>query len=397
MATSTPPDSTSPPAHIAGVLVVGGGYAGLHAARAVEQAGHPVTVLDRDSTHDFVTRLAAVAAGNASASRAAHALDGFQPRTEIGSLSQIGDGTVTLDDGRVLTADAVIVSAGARPTQPPIDGIERALTLRSADDALAIRTALDTATSLVVIGGGATGVQLAAAVAHRHPNMSVHLVEAGPRLLGPMGAATGAGARRILESRGASVHLDTDVERITPTGVDIGQDSNGDTDGDSEGEASEGEADGGPAGGRHIAGLVVWAGGFEARADELGVDVTGDGRILVDDDLRIVGMDKSFAAGDIAAHLDDDGTFLPMSAQIATQAGTAAGRNAACLLAGTAMQQPKLVQRGWVLDLGGRRGLAEFGPIALTVPFADLVPPILHDLIDLKTSFGMGGLQALRW
>jgi len=370
----TTPSAASPsPTHIDGVLVVGGGYAGLHAARAVAQAGHPVTVLDQRSSHAFVTRLAAVAAGTASADRAGHDLEAFQPTIEVGALGLVGDGTVTLDDGRTLTADAVVVSAGARPTQPPIDGIDLAMTLRSADDAIAIRTALDTATSLVVIGGGATGVQLSAAVAHRHPEMSVHVVDGGPRLLGPMSEATGAGAKRILESRGAQVHLDAPVERITSTGVDIGPAS------------------------RHIAGLVVWAGGFEARANELGVDVTGDGRILVDDDLRIVGMERSFAAGDIAAHLDDAGEFLPMSAQIATQAGTAAGENAVRMLDGKPLKQPNLVQRGWVLDLGGRRGLAQFGPLALTTPFADLIPPILHDLIDLKTLFGMGGVRALRW
>ena len=364
-------DTTAATTHIDGVLVVGGGYAGLHAARAVESAGHPVTVLDQRDTHDFITRLAGVAAGSASIDDARRPLRSFQSRVETGAVTGIGDGDVTLDDGRTLTADVVVVSAGARPARPPIDGIEHALPLRSAEDALTIRTALRTADAVVVIGGGATGVQFSAAAAHHRHDLDVHVVDGEARLLSPMSAATGTGARRILESRGVHLHLESLVERITVDGVD--------------------------ADGEHYSGLVIWAGGFEARADELGVDVTDEGRILIGEDLRLVGMDRTFAAGDIAAHLDGDGNSLPLSAQIAVQAGTAAGQNAARLLEGKELEHPTLTQRGWVLDLGGNRGLAEFGPIGLTRPFADLIPPILHKAVDLKTLFGMGGVPALRW
>lgn len=374
MASRAPDDSvtsTTSSTSFEGVLIVGGGYAGLHAARTVKEAGRPVAVLDEKRSHDFTTRLAGVAAGSTPVANATHQLDEFVPEVVIGSLSGVGDGEVTVDDGRKFTADAVIVTAGSRPIKPPIDGIEHALPLRSAAQALTIRAALQDTDSVVIIGGGATGVQLSAAIADHHPDLVVHIVDSEPRLLGPMNAATADGAQRILEQRGVHVHLESSVDSITADGV---------------------EADG-----ARIDGLVLWAGGFEARANELDVDVREDGRILVEHDLRVLGMKRTFAAGDIAAHLDRHGNSLPMSAQIAVQAGAAAGANAVRLLDGEALEAPTLVQRGWVLELGGGRGLAEFGPVGLTSPLLDLIPPHLHKAIDLKTLFGIGGFRALRW
>lgn len=355
--------------HRPGVVVVGGGYAGLHAARAAADAGVDVTIVDPDREHDHVTRLAAVAGGTAPPWRATTPFEDFGHELVVGRVETIRDGEVRLDDGRVVSADAVVVSAGAVPTQPPIDGIELAATLRTSADALALRESIDAAGRLVIIGGGATGVQLAGSASSAHPDLDVVLVEAADRLLTPMSEATAEGAHRILVDRGVRLHFGTGVERIDADGV---------------------EFDGG-----RIDGVVVWAGGFEARADGLGVDVSGDGRILVDDCLRIMGMERTFAAGDVAAHLDDERAFLPLSAQIAVQAGRAAGANAAAVVTGDDLRRPTLAQRGWVLDLGGRRGLAEFGPVALTGPFADLLPPLLHDAIDVKTEIGERGLVAL--
>ena len=92
-------------------------------------------------------------------------------------MASIVDGAVTLDDGRTFTADAVIVTAGAVPLSPPIEGLDHALPLRTAGDALRLRTEIDAASSVVIVGGGATGVQLAGAAAATHPNLDVTLVD----------------------------------------------------------------------------------------------------------------------------------------------------------------------------------------------------------------------------
>lgn len=356
---------------VAGVLIVGGGYAGLHAARAATQRDAAVTVLDPTGRHDFVTRLAAVAGKTAPRRDASRSLVSFGHPTITGRVVRVTDGSVELDDGRSLVADAVVVCTGSAPTEPDIDGIEHARDLRSADDALALRDELEAADAITIIGGGATGVQLAGAVSASEVVGTVRLVEAESRLLSTMAESSSEGAARILLDRGVDVRTGASVERITRTGAVV-----------------DGES---------LRGLVVWAGGFTPRSDGVDAPLADDGRVVVDEFLTVSGMHRTFAAGDVAAHVDGDGEPLPMSAQVAVQAGEAAGANAARRVAGRDLEAASLSHRGWVLDLSGQRGIAEIAGVTLSAPFADLVPPLLHELIDLKTLFGMGGFSAITY
>ena len=356
-----------------GVLVVGGGYAGVHAARSVIRAGRRAFIVDPTGRHDFVTRLAAVAGGTAARSDASAPLADFSDDVIVGAMTALSDGEVTLDDGRMLTADAVIVTAGAVPIDAPVPGLEHAFVLRTADDALELRDEVEHASSVVIVGGGATGVQLAGAVASRHPETAVSLVDAADSLLAGMSEELGADAARILRDRGVDVRLGVQAEEIGENSV--------------------------TAGGTTIEGLPVWAAGYTARAADLGLPVdAATGRVDIDEHLRVRGWERTFAAGDVASHRDGSGAELAMSAQIAVQAGDVAGRNALRLLRGDRLDRARLSHRGWVLDLSGFRGLAEFGPVALSAPFLDLVPPVLHWAIDLKhllETRGLGGLSDL--
>ena len=369
-----------------GVLVVGGGYAGMHAVRGAEREGAAVTLVDAAEDHSFLTRLAAVAGGTSPESDASIPLDTLAGSVLSGRVTSVGDGWVRLEDGRVVRADAVVVTTGARAARPPIPGLEHAATLQSAADALQLRNSIAAAEAVVVVGGGASGVQLAAATARAHPAKRVHLVESGPSLLPGMAPTLGRNAVRILRDRGVQIHLETFAEEIRDDGV----------------LTSSG----------WIPGLPVWVGGFAADASALGLPVDDTGRIAVNADLSVESMERTFAAGDIAAHRDGRGNRLPMSAQVAVRAGTGAGRNAARHAAGKATRPVGLAQLGWVMDLGGGRGLAELGPLPLTTvrvagrrvglppvplaaPLLDLVPPLLHDAIDVKNVLEIAGLEAL--
>lgn len=355
--------------HIDGVLVVGGGYAGLHAASAAADAGADVTVLDPNGRHDFVTRLAAVAGGAAPRSDGSRELGAFDHRVVIGSATHLTDGEVILQDGTRLAADAIVFCAGAGVTLPPIDGIEHALPLRTSEHAEAIRERLDPDGAVTVIGGGATGVQLAGAISASRAASTVRIVEMESRLLPTMRPESSDGAARILRDRGVDVMVGATVDRIGADHVVVD--------------------------GEELPGVAVWAGGFAPRTEGLDVELNGAGQIVVDEFLRISGMSRTFAAGDVAEHHTTDGDPLPMSAQVAVQAGDAAGENAARVAGGSEPEPASLSHQGWVLDLSGQRGIAEIGGFSLSGPFADLIPPFLHEAIDLKSLFGAGGFSAL--
>lgn len=355
-----------------GVLVVGGGFAGVHAATQVRRRGVPCTIVDPTGVHGVVTRFAAVAGGTAPARDAAIPLRAFGVDVRRARVAQVEDGTVGLQDGTTLTADAVVVAAGSRTISPAIERLDRARRLRTSRDALSLRAELATCESVVVVGGGPTGAQLAGAVRSTRPELPVTLIDAGDALLGAFHADLGRHAQRVLERRGVDVRLGTALSAVTDRGL-VTDD------------------------GSELDGVVVWAGGFESAVDTLGSAIPlDDGSIAVDDGALVDGWSRTFAAGDVAAHRDPDGQRQPMSAQIAVQAGALAGANAARVAKGRDVQSGSLSHRGWVLDLGGWQGVAELGPIRLAAPGLDRIPPLLHAAIDWKNLVDASGPSGLR-
>ncbi len=238
------------------VLIVGGGYAGVNAAIAAQQRGVDVTIVDPTGRHDFVTRLAAVAGGSAPVGDASVPLDqlicGENDEVVVDRVVSVVDGSVELASGRSLKGEALVVTAGASSVQPPIDGIEFALPLRTAEDALRLRSEISTVDAVVIVGGGPTGVQLAGAISYTQPEMTVTLVEREPVLLPSMSRGLGRNAARILSERGVSV-LHGSIKSIDETGAELSD-------------------------GTRCDGLVVWAAGFAAVGNDLGLDVLQDCR-----------------------------------------------------------------------------------------------------------------------
>jgi NADH:ubiquinone reductase (H+-translocating) len=352
------------------IVVIGGGYAGSHAAVAARRAGGDVTVVDQDGLHGFLPRLAGVAAGRLRAGDARTPLGellGVQVHQGRAERLDVSKRVVELVDESTVAYDGLVVTVGSRTAGSPVPGAdEHAWSLHTPDDALALRVALRTASQLVVVGGGATGVQLAAEVASANPGLPVRLVEASARLLPAEPRVLGSSMRRLLDDAGVELHLGVPVAAIDGQGAEL-------------------------ADGQRLDGLVVWAGGWEADANALfpGAE-TADGRVVVERDLTVPGYDRVLAAGDIAAHQDLIGRPLAMSAQIAVQAGAAAGASAVALAHGERPKWARLFELGRVVDLG-HRGVGRIGPIPLGWgPTARLVP-LMHLAIDLRHLAQLGG------
>lgn len=357
------------------VIVVGAGYAGVRAAVAARKDGAHVTLVDRTGHHEFSPRLASVAGGRAPSG------DGWAPADELTGVTVVR-GRVTgvdaaapgvvLEDGQHLAGDAVVVAVGADTAWPDVPGLAgNALGLRTVADALAIRRELVEADRLVVVGGGPTGVQLAAEAAHRHRHLDVTVLEATPWLLPEMSRRVGKRAERLLRRRGVDVRRRSRVVRVTPDGAVL------DT-------------------GSRVDGLVVWATGFAAAGSALLPDAdTVDGRLAVDRTLRVPGTVSVFAAGDVAAHQDLFAQPLAMSAQTAVRAGAAAGRNAVRVARGLPPSPALLFEMGRLVTMGRRVGVGSVMGIPMVGPVLDRTVPLLHEAVDVHHLFQTGGLGAV--
>ena len=356
---------TRPPPGAPRVLVVGAGFAGLAAARAL--AGRPVqvTVVDRRNHHLFQPLLYQVATAALSpgdiAAPIRHVLRA-QANAEVvlGEVARVDveRREVALRDGTRIGWDALVVATGAAhaylghdewaPIAPGLKTLEDALEIRRrvltayeraerAPDPAA-REALLT---FVIVGAGPTGVELAGALAEiarhtlagdfRHiapPNARIVLLELAPRVLPAYSEGLSAAARRQLEAMGVEVRTGTRVTGIDPGGVDVD-------------------------GGRIPARTILWGAGVAASAlgRELGGRLDRSGRVEVRPDLSVPGHPEVFVAGDLA-RVVQDGAAVPGVAPAAIQMGRRAARNAVRVLRGRPTVPFRYRDRGTLSTLG---------------------------------------------
>lgn len=357
------------------VVVVGGGYAGIMAARAARDRRCRVTVVDADGHHDFLPRLATVAAGVGPPTDAMAPIADLLADVDVVSARAVavdhGTRKVLLDGGDPLGYDALVVAAGSHARAPDIPRLaDHAWTLRTARDALRLRDRVMAAESLVVVGAGSTGTQLAGEVAAARPSTRVVLVEMAGRILPSLPRSLSRRAADVLAGRGVRIRTGLGLVEVAPHGATFDDDSS-----------------------EH--GLVVWAGGFASDGGALLPDApTVDGRVVVDRCAQLAGHGPLFVAGDIAAHRARSGRMLPQTAQVAVQAGNLAGTNAARVAQGTRPRPSTLHHIGWVLPLGGGQAVAQVGPIVLADPLGSRLAPLLHDAIDVRHLLRVGGLPA---
>jgi NADH dehydrogenase len=322
-------------------LIIGGGFGGLYAARALRRQPVDVTVLDRRNHHVFQPLLYQVAMAALSPGDIASPIRGILRRQRnvevlLGEADRIDAGrrVVHLVDGAEIRYDFLIVAAGAthayfghddwRASAPGLKTLEDALEIRRrvllAFECAERETDPERQRALLtfaIVGGGPTGVELAGALAEiakqsltrdfRHfkpESAAIVLIEAAPSLLATFPEPLREAARRDLERLGVQVRTGTMVTRIAPGMVEAGD-------------------------WRLRAETILWAAGVAASrlGATLGVPLDRAGRVLVNPDLTIPGHPEVFVIGDLASLNGADGRPLPGVAQVAIQMGVHAARN----------------------------------------------------------------------
>ncbi|MFQ5972460.1 MAG: NAD(P)/FAD-dependent oxidoreductase [Alphaproteobacteria bacterium] len=322
------------------IVVVGAGFGGLHAAKALRRAPADITIVDRQNHHLFQPLLYQVATAGLSPADIAWPIRSIlsgQKNARVVLDEVIGvDATrreVILAEGGPLPYDFLVLATGSRHSYFGHNDWEAgAPGLKSLDDATAIRRRILLAferaektsnkagrarqLTFVIVGGGPTGVELAGTLAELArralaadfrlidpKEARIVLMEAGPRLLPSMPETLSAFARRSLESMGVEVRTEEAVAGIDSEGVTIDR------------------GDGSAA--RIMAATVVWAAGNEASPAGrwLGAETDTGGRVQVSPDLAVPGHPEIFAIGDTARVLDADGRPLPGIAPVARQQG----------------------------------------------------------------------------
>ncbi len=361
------------------VVIVGGGFGGLHAARSLARAAVRVTLVDRHNYHLFQPLLYQVATAGLSPGDIASPIRWILRRQRnlqvlLASVEGIDPArqVLRLDQGEDIAYDFLILAAGSAHSYFGHDEWEKpAPGLKTLDDALRVRRrmllaferaerAADPAErrrllTFAVVGGGPTGVELAGAVAEiaRHTlkqefraiepgTARIVLIEAGPRILPSFPESLQEASERSLARLGVEVWKNKPVTGISECVVEF-----------------ESE---------HLAaGTVLWAAGVAASplGRALGVPLDRVGRVIVEKDLSIPGHAEVFVVGDLA-HLEQDGTLLPGVAQVAMQQGRRAARNILRTLEGRETQTFRYRDYGNMATIGRAAAVADFGWLRLS-------------------------------
>lgn len=388
------------------VVIIGGGFGGLHAAKALRRAPVDVTLVDRTNYHLFQPLLYQVATGALSPANIAAPLRAVVDRQKNTTVLQAGvtgfdldTRQVLLDEGDALPFDTLIVAAGATHSYfgrdewarlaPGLKTIEDATRIR-ADILLAFERAERTndpaerqrLMTFVIVGGGPTGVELAGALSElsrhslRHDfrrieprDARIYLIDAGDRILSNLDESLSTNALEVLKRLGIIVRNGERVTAITPTDVTIESKRGSET------LPTE---------------TVLWAAGVHASplarmlGEASGADVDRAGRVAVTPMLHLPDRPDVFAIGDMASCVGEGGKPLPGVAPVAIQQGQHVARMIANRLKGGPDIPFKYRDYGSMATIGRSAAVAEMGRFRFTGYFAWLIWLFIH-LMQLVT------------
>ena len=373
------------------VVIVGGGFGGLNAARALAGTDVRITLLDRHNYHLFQPLLYQVATASLSPGDVASPIRWIlrhQKNVEVllASVREVDAAgrRVIIEGGDPIAYDYLVIASGAAHAyfgHP--EWAERAPGLKTLDDALEMRRRVLTAfeeaereadavaqrrlLTFVIVGAGPTGVELAGALAEIarqslrkdfrriHPESArIVLLEGSPYVLAPFADPLRAAARRSLERLGVEVRTGAVVTGMDADGVSIGDE-------------------------RISAGTVLWAAGVAASpvARSLGVPLDRAGRATAEPTLTLATHANIFVVGDICVFMQD-GKPLPGVAQVAMQQGTRAGQNIRRAVAGQPLEPFTYKDYGIMATIGRGAAVGDVFGLKISGFFAWLFWIFLH-------------------
>jgi NADH dehydrogenase len=376
------------------VVIIGGGFGGIAAARALKRAPIRLTMVDRRNHHLFQPLLYQVATAALNPADIASPIRRILRRQRnasviLGEASSIDtrQKIVQLLDGEV-AYDFLIVASGATHSYFGHDEwLEPAPGLKTLEDAVEIRRRVLVAyeaaerevdaaevanwMTFVVIGGGPTGVEMAGALAEISRRVlerdfrridpgkaRIILIEAGPKVLPAMSPESSASARRQLERLGVEVITDSPVTAVDDRGVVHG-------------------------GTRLDSRTVIWAAGVAASplGKTLGADVKLDraGRVIVNQDLSVPDADGVFVIGDLAS-IKSDGKPVPGLSPAAMQEGRHAAKNIVRLIRGEPTLPFHYRDKGTLATIGKAAAVADIAGLHLSGLVAWLMWLFVHIL-----------------
>ncbi len=357
------------------VVVLGGGFAGVGAARKLKDAEVDVVLVDVNDYHTFQPLLYQVATDLLEPSSVGHPLrDLFheQPNVtvhqDVATAVDLARREVRFVDLDPIAYDYLVLAPGAQVNFFGTDGAaEHAFPMYTLADAVQLKEHVlrkweagdkkpalvdDGALNVVVVGGGPTGVESAGALAELYrsifakdypglaqENARIYLVEAGAELFTMFKPDIRRYAKKALEDRGVEVLLGEMVSSVTPTRITLRS-----------GEVLE-------------AHTLVWGAGLQAHpiTQTLGLELQKGNRVPVEPDLAVAGHPEAFAVGD-AAWITDTKTdgVLPQLGSVALQTGEHAGENVARLVAGDETEPFAYHDKGTMATIGRASAVIQF-------------------------------------
>ena len=361
------------------VVIAGAGFGGLTCARALKHAPVDVLLVDRNNYHLFTPLLYQVASALLDPGEIARPVRQLIRPLRNADFLQASITGVDLGGRRLLTDhgplayDYLVLSTGAQSDYFGNASLaEHTMGLKDLDEGLAIRNQILSQfeasrwtedaehrrrlLTFAVVGGGPTGVEMAGAISELirlvlrkdyrkldTNEVRVVLIEAAPYVLGAFVPSLREAARRSLERKGIDVMLNAKVDTVTDHGVNL-------------------------AGGLEIeTGTVIWTAGVGASdvGRSLGVQLTRQSRIKVDDTLQVPSHPLVFVIGDLAG-AQDGGALLPMLIPVAMQAGKHAGECIADMVNHGGAKSFRYKDPGIMATIGRNSAVAQLGWLHLS-------------------------------